>query len=51
MAAKDSDRNMLVTKLWIKYMINIVVHFVEYLYITDLMNVRKVEHTEMTIDH
>jgi len=42
---------MLVRKLWIKYMINIVVHFVEYLYITDLMNARKVEHTEMTRDH
>jgi len=35
---------MLVRKLWIKYTINIVVHSVEYLYITNLINARKMEH-------
>jgi hypothetical protein len=33
--------NMLVRKLWIKYIINIQVHFVGYLYIMDLLNERK----------
>jgi hypothetical protein len=34
---------MLVRKLLIKYIINIVVHFVGYLYIIDLFNARKME--------
>jgi hypothetical protein len=41
---------MLVRKLWIKYIINIVVQFVEYLYITDLVNARKMEYIKMTTD-
>jgi len=35
----NSGQNMLVRKLWIKYTINIGVHFVGYLYIL-LMNLR-----------
>ena len=31
----NSGRNMLLRKLWIKYIVNIVVHIVGYLYIKD----------------
>jgi len=34
---------MLVRKMLIKYIINIVVHFVGYLYIMDLFNAQKME--------
>jgi len=30
--------------LWIKYIINIVVYFVGYVYIMDLINAQKMEH-------
>ena len=38
---RNNGRNMLVRKLLIKYIMNLEVHFVGYLYITDLINARK----------
>ena len=35
---------MLVRKLWIKYIMNIEVHFVGYVYFMDLTNAQKMEH-------
>ena len=39
----NNGRNMLLRALWIKYIINIDVDFVGYLYITDLINAREME--------
>jgi hypothetical protein len=36
---------MLVRKVWLKYSINIEAYFVDYLYILDLINARKMERT------
>jgi len=38
---------MLVRKLWIKYVVNIEVHFVGYLNIMDLINTRILERIKM----
>jgi hypothetical protein len=35
--------------LWIKYIINIVVYFVGYVYIMDLINAQKIEHIKKKI--
>ena len=42
--AATAAENMLVRMQWIKYIIHIVVYFVAYLYIMDLINVWKKEH-------
>jgi len=39
------SRNMLVRIRWIKYVKNKIVYFAGYLYITVLINARKLEHT------
>jgi len=42
-----SDRNVLVRTMQIKYIINIEVYIIGYLYIMNLINARKLEHTEI----
>jgi hypothetical protein len=39
---------MLVREVWLKYIVNIEVHFVGYLYITDMTDAGKVERIPIT---
>jgi hypothetical protein len=41
------SRNILVRTMQIKYIINVEVYFIRYLYIMDLINTRKMEHIEI----
>ena len=43
----NSDQNVLVRKMCLKYIINSEVHFVGYLYIMDLINAWKMEHIKI----
>jgi hypothetical protein len=43
----NSGQNMLERILWIKYIINIDMHLVSYLYVMDLSNAQKMEHSKI----
>jgi len=45
--AAIADENILVRKLWMKYIINIQVIVVGYLYVMDLISALKTEHTKI----